>query len=145
MYTQIIHVQNHGSCCSSAVPVYPCIAATILFCPHSKLRKIMFVLGEMGQVSRNGRSSAVTLSKALSCWYWCHLTGGSAALPPPSGVLGLQHSTCSIIYSFNMSPTVHIDCRIQKCFARFEAVLWNMLQPPPATIRNYFPTSYGIT
>jgi len=54
--------------------------------------------GDKDEALWSGRNFYLKMWQALSCWYQQYVTWGSMTLPPPSGVLGSQHSTCNMQY-----------------------------------------------
>jgi hypothetical protein len=68
--------------------------------------------GEKDEALWNGRNFYLKMWQTLSCWYQQYVTWGSMSLPPPSGVLGSQQSTCNMQHDINLQFRYTIQWKI---------------------------------
>ena len=84
--------------------------------------------GDKDEALWNGRNFYLKMWWALSCWYQWYVTWGSMALPPPSGVLGSQHSTCNMQYDIKLQFRYTIQWKINHLKHAWYHNLWMPLQ-----------------
>jgi len=93
-YTLIICAER---CISISWTVLMCVPQHPLSHTTSAITGMKNILkGDEDEALWNGRKFYPKMWQALSCWYQQYVTWGSMTLPPPSGVLGSQHSTCNM-------------------------------------------------
>jgi len=95
-YTLIIYAER---CVLVSWAVLMCVPQHPLSYTMSAITGMRNILqGDKNEALWSGRNIYLKMRQALSCWYQQYVTWGSMTLPPPSGVLGSQHSTCNTQY-----------------------------------------------